>query len=78
MKNKMQLCWLLSVAFLVTATLSFGQAPTGSLAGTISDETGAVIANALVVIRNKATGAERRLIRSRRHLPRRLPPGRRI
>ncbi len=61
MKNKMQLCWLLIAAFLVTATLSFGQAPTGSIGGTVYDETGAVIANALVVVKNKATGVERRL-----------------
>jgi hypothetical protein len=61
MKNKMQLCWLLIAAFLVSATLSFGQAPTGSIGGTVYDETGAVIANALVVVKNKATGVERRL-----------------
>ncbi len=60
MKNVMQLSWLL-VLVLVVGSVAFGQSPVGSIGGTVYDETGAVIANALVVVKNKATGAERRL-----------------
>ncbi|MEO8029003.1 MAG: carboxypeptidase-like regulatory domain-containing protein, partial [Bryobacteraceae bacterium] len=60
MKNITQLSWLL-VIVLAVGSIAFGQAPTGSVSGTVYDESGAVIANALVVVKNKATGAERRL-----------------
>lgn len=40
---------------------AFGQAPVGTITGTVYDETGAVIPNAEVTIRNKATGIERKL-----------------
>jgi len=41
------------------ATLAFGQAPTGEIAGTIYDSTGAVLPNATVTARNAGTGFER-------------------
>ena len=42
----------------LAATL-FAQAPTGTIAGTVVDESGAVIPNAIVRLTNKATGAVR-------------------
>lgn len=53
------LCGLCLLAML-TAT-AWAQAPVGTISGTVNDESGAIIANAAVTIRNKATGAERRL-----------------
>jgi hypothetical protein len=61
MKRFWQLCLLLCLAICITAELSFAQAPVGTISGTVSDETGAVIPNAEVIIKNKATGAERKL-----------------
>ena len=46
---------------LISATLLTAQAPTGTISGTISDETGAVVPNAKVVVTNKASGAVREL-----------------
>ncbi len=60
MKNVSQLSWLL-ILVLACSSILFGQAPSGSVSGTVYDETGAVIANALVIIKNKDTGAERRI-----------------
>lgn len=40
----------------------FAQAPVGTISGVVADETGAVIPNASVKIRNKATGVERELL----------------
>jgi hypothetical protein len=45
---------------LLTAT-GWAQAPVGTISGTVNDESGAVISNATITIRNKATGAERKL-----------------
>jgi len=42
---------------LVIATCAFGQANRGSITGTVHDQTGAVVANAPVEVRNSATGA---------------------
>ncbi len=39
----------------------FGQAPVGTISGTVYDESGAVVPNAEVSIKNKQTGAERKL-----------------
>ncbi len=44
----------------LTAT-AFAQAPVGTLTGTVADPSGAIIKNAEITIRNKATGAERKL-----------------
>jgi len=49
---------------LVLASISWAQAPTGTISGTVYDESGAVITNASITIRNKATGIERKLTSS--------------
>ncbi|MBS1808130.1 MAG: TonB-dependent receptor [Acidobacteria bacterium] len=50
-------CFLLSIF----AAATFAQVPVGTISGTIVDESGAVIPNAVVTIRNKSTGAERKV-----------------
>ena len=66
MKHILQLRPLLGMGLLAIAcSIShpvFAQAPVGTISGVVSDESGAVIPNATVRIRNKATGAERNLI----------------
>jgi hypothetical protein len=64
MKRVMQLCPLLGVVLLMAFSISrpaFAQAPVGTISGVVADESGAVIPNAGVKIRNKETGAERDL-----------------
>ncbi len=43
------------------ASAAFPQVPVGTISGTVVDPTGAVISNAAVTIKNKATGAERKI-----------------
>jgi len=65
MKRVMQLCPLLGVVLLIACSISrpaFAQAPVGTISGAVADESGAVIPNASVKIRNKETGAERELV----------------
>lgn len=47
------------VLLFVTGALLLAQAPTGIIAGTITDESGAVVPNANLTITNKATGGPR-------------------
>src|SRR6478609_6982819 len=54
-----QLRLLLFVLAVLAVELSFAQAPTGTVAGTVTDATGAVVVNAPVSISNKETGASR-------------------
>jgi Carboxypeptidase regulatory-like domain len=64
MKRLLQLCPLLGIALMIAGSLSrpaFAQAPVGTISGVVADESGAVIPNATVKIRNKATDAERDL-----------------
>src|SRR5438309_1129498 len=44
---------------LLCSMLAFAQAPTGTISGTVTDESGAVIPNATVTITDKATGFTR-------------------
>jgi hypothetical protein len=65
MRRVMQLCPLLGAALLIACFISgpaFAQAPVGTISGVVADESGAIIPNASVKIRNKETGAERDLI----------------
>lgn len=48
-----------AVALIPAAALLFAQEPTGTIAGTVLDESGAVVPNATVVVASKATGAAR-------------------
>ena len=48
---------LTALLFLVSSTFMLGQAVTATLVGTITDQTGAVVANANVRITNQGTGA---------------------
>lgn len=48
------------LCFLLSASI-FAQVPVGTISGTVVDESGAVLPNAVVTIRNKATGAERKV-----------------
>ncbi|MEO6726996.1 MAG: TonB-dependent receptor, partial [Blastocatellia bacterium] len=48
--------WLLLSALTAFA---FAQAPVGTISGTVTDQAGAVIHNAIILISNKATGIER-------------------
>ncbi len=48
---------LLSV---VMAAVAWAQAPVGTISGTITDPTGAVVKDAPIIVRNKATGFERK------------------
>jgi len=61
MKRSMQLCLLLCLVLVSTVSLVLAQAPVGTIAGIVSDETGAVVPNATVTIRNNATGFERQV-----------------
>ncbi len=49
------------VLFLMCA-MAFGQVQTGSIAGTVRDNTGAVVPNANVTVKNLATGASRSVV----------------
>ncbi len=53
-----QLCTLLST-LIFASVLSFAQAPVGNITGTVTDESGAVIPNAVITVSNKESGASR-------------------
>src|ERR1051325_5120205 len=53
---------LSALGLLTLASILFGQSDLTSIAGTITDPSGAVVANANVTVRNQATGAERRAV----------------
>jgi hypothetical protein len=52
--------WLF-ILFLSTCVLAAGQGPTGTINGMVTDATGAVMANATVLVENTATGISRTL-----------------
>ena len=65
MKHMLQLRLLLSMGVLAIAcsvSPVFAQAPVGTISGVVTDESGAVVPNVSVKIRNKATGAVRDLV----------------
>src|SRR5258708_13603164 len=49
----------LMLASLAAVFAVYAQAPTGIISGTVTDESGAVIPNATITIKNKATGFAR-------------------
>ena len=59
LRNLICVCLL---AFLTT--VGFAQAPVGTISGLVTDPSGAVLPNAAVTIKNKATGAERKVTSS--------------
>jgi hypothetical protein len=46
---------------MLFSTAALAQAPTGTISGTVLDQNGAVVPNASITIKNKATNAERKL-----------------
>ena len=55
----------LCVCFVVfLATTGFAQAPVGTISGLVTDPSGAVLPNAVITIKNKATGTERKVTSS--------------
>jgi hypothetical protein len=59
MCKAISLSTLLVFALVVTIFTVSAQTPTGIISGTVTDESGAVIANAAITIANKTTGATR-------------------
>jgi hypothetical protein len=59
-----RLARLLTIVSIAYATVTQGQVVGGSIAGTVTDSTGAVIANAHVTIRSEDTGSQRNVITS--------------
>lgn len=51
---------ILPFLLLFLTNIALTQVPTGTISGTVTDQTGAVIKDATITIRNKATEAERR------------------
>jgi hypothetical protein len=56
----MKSCFLLLLSLFIGAALH-AQAPIGAIAGSVSDESGGVVANAAVTVTNKESGAKREL-----------------
>ncbi|HYL38390.1 MAG TPA: carboxypeptidase-like regulatory domain-containing protein [Bryobacteraceae bacterium] len=59
--SKLKLTFSLLVLGLAALVSSYAQVPTGTISGTVTDESGAVIPGAAVTITNKATGSARSL-----------------
>src|SRR5438445_13103641 len=55
--NHKLLCLLALLVFL--PSLAFAQVDTGTISGTVRDTSGAVVPDAMVTVRNAATGAQR-------------------
>jgi hypothetical protein len=57
--SKLTSKWMLLVLALATVVASYAQAPSGTLLGTVRDESGAIIPNASITLTNKANGSTR-------------------
>src|SRR5687767_14733111 len=67
----------LVVIALLASPLMYAQSDTAAMTGIIRDQTGAVVPNATVAIRNEATGLERRVTTNQDgyYIATNLPPG---
>src|SRR5947209_8163489 len=57
MVRRMNVC--LAVIALLGVMVCYGQVTTGTISGTVTDSTGAVLPNAKVVVENEGTGVSR-------------------
>jgi hypothetical protein len=62
MSTRNSMISLLALLLVAMSMITFAQAPTGTITGTVADDSGAVVPNASVTITNKATGAARTVI----------------
>ena len=62
MFHSVRLCASLCAIVVVTTLSIQAQAPTGSISGTVRDQSGAVMQSAVVTVINKDTGAERQAV----------------
>src|SRR5258708_20766581 len=60
-KRTASLLWAV-VGFMLLTQAAFGQALSGTLTGTVSDASGAVIPDAAVTVKNEATGDVRKTV----------------
>ena len=77
MKSQLSRIFASFFFFALTATFALAQATNGSIRGTVADQTGAVMPNAAVVVKNVATGFERQVTTNTEgaYIADNLPPG---
>lgn len=61
MRRSVSYIFSLCLVIVALAASAIAQAPVGTISGTVTDQSGAVIQNASIIVRNKATGIERQL-----------------
>lgn len=61
MRRSVSYIFLLCLVISALAFSALAQAPVGTISGTVTDQSGAIIQSATILIRNKATGNERQL-----------------
>jgi Carboxypeptidase regulatory-like domain len=58
---KVVICLLIATSILTWVAVASAQAPVGTISGTVTDANGEAVASAVVIVKAKGTGAERRL-----------------